>query len=194
MCVRGCVLSHSCVRLCGTPWTVTHQAALFMEFSRQEYWNGLPRPHPGDLPNPRIEPTSPALAGGFFTIVPCLVAQLCLTLCNPMDYILPGSLSIGILQARILESVTWPSSRGSSWPRDWTQVSHRWILYHLSQLPLAPLKHTKENLNKWRNKASSWFGRLSIVKMSFLPSWLYTANAILITNSTGLVWNLTSWF
>ena len=39
-----------------TPWTVAHQAPLPMEFSRQEYWNGLPFPPPGDLPNPRIEP------------------------------------------------------------------------------------------------------------------------------------------
>ena len=39
-----------------------------MEFSRQEYWSGLPFPSPGDLPNPGIEPGSPALAGGFFTI------------------------------------------------------------------------------------------------------------------------------
>ena len=41
-----------------------------MRFSRQEYWNGLPCPPPGDLPDPEIKPTflmSPALAGGFFT-------------------------------------------------------------------------------------------------------------------------------
>ena len=59
------------VRLCGTPQTAAHQAALSLGFSRQEYWSGLPRPAPGDLPNPRIEPTSllsPALAGGFCTI------------------------------------------------------------------------------------------------------------------------------
>ena len=46
------------------------QAPLSMELSRQEYWNGLPCPPPGDLPDPGIEPpslTSPALAGGFFT-------------------------------------------------------------------------------------------------------------------------------
>ena len=47
---------------------VTHQAPLSMEFSRQEYENGLPFPSPGDLPDPRIEPASPELAGGFFTI------------------------------------------------------------------------------------------------------------------------------
>jgi len=38
-----------------------------MEFSRQEYWSGLPFPPPGDLPDPGIEPVSPALADGFFT-------------------------------------------------------------------------------------------------------------------------------
>ena len=41
-----------------TPWTVAYQAPLFMGFSRQEYWSGLPFPPPGDLPNPGIEPTS----------------------------------------------------------------------------------------------------------------------------------------
>ena len=44
-----------------TPWTVSHQAHLCMEFSRQEYWNGLPFPFLGDLPDPGIEPGSPAL-------------------------------------------------------------------------------------------------------------------------------------
>ena len=43
------------------PWTIAHQAPLSMEFSRKEYWNGLPFPSPGDLPNPGIEPRSPAL-------------------------------------------------------------------------------------------------------------------------------------
>ena len=51
-----------------------------------------------------------------------LVAQLCVTLWDPMDCNLPGSSVHGILQARILEWVAMPSSRGSSWPRDWTQV------------------------------------------------------------------------
>ena len=50
-----------------TPWTVAHQAPLSMRFSRQEHWSGLPFPPPGDLPNPGIEPSSPALTGGFFT-------------------------------------------------------------------------------------------------------------------------------
>ena len=51
-------------------WTVAHQAPLSMEFSRQEYWSGLPFPSPGDLPYPGIKLASPAFAGGFFTTVP----------------------------------------------------------------------------------------------------------------------------
>ena len=43
------------------PWTVARQVPLSMGFSRQEYWSGLPRPPPGDIPNPGIEPRSPAL-------------------------------------------------------------------------------------------------------------------------------------
>ena len=44
-----------------TPWTVTHLTPVSMGFPRQEYWNGLPFPSPGVLPNPGIEPESPAL-------------------------------------------------------------------------------------------------------------------------------------
>ena len=47
--------SLSCVRLFVTPWTAAHQAPPSMEFSRQEYWSGLPFSSPGDLPDPGIE-------------------------------------------------------------------------------------------------------------------------------------------
>ena len=53
-----------------------------------------------------------------------LVAQLCLTLCDPMDCSLPSSSVHGLLQARLLEWVLIPFSRGSSWLRDWTWVFH----------------------------------------------------------------------
>ena len=46
--------------LFATPWTVAHQAPLSTEFSRQEYWSGLPLPPPGDLPDPGMEPASPS--------------------------------------------------------------------------------------------------------------------------------------
>ena len=59
----------SCLTLV-TPWTVACQAPLSMGFPRQEYWSGFPFPSPGDFPDPGIKPTSPALAGGFFTVEP----------------------------------------------------------------------------------------------------------------------------
>ena len=52
--------TQSCPTLCD-PWTVAHQVPPSMGFSRQEYWSGLPFPSPEDLPDPRIEPGSPAL-------------------------------------------------------------------------------------------------------------------------------------
>ena len=52
-------LSH--VQLFAIPWTVVYQPSLSMGFSRQEYWSRLLFPSPGDLPDPEIEPSSPAL-------------------------------------------------------------------------------------------------------------------------------------
>ena len=89
-----CAQSFSHVQLFETPWTIAHQAILSMEFSRQEYWSGLPCPPPGDLPNPGIEPRSPTL-------------QVDSLLSEP-----PGS-------PRILEWRAYPFFRGSSWPRNW---------------------------------------------------------------------------
>ena len=56
----GSLVAKSCPTL-ATPWTVAHQAPLSMGFSRQGYWSGLPFRFPGDLPDPGIEPRSPAL-------------------------------------------------------------------------------------------------------------------------------------
>ena len=67
------------VQLCATLRTVAHQAPLFMGFSRQEYWSGLPCPPPGNLPDPGIKPASlmsTALVGGFFTTSVTWEAQI----------------------------------------------------------------------------------------------------------------------
>ena len=56
-----CVLVPCCVWLFATSWTAALQAPLSLEFSRQEYWSGLPFPSPGDLSNPGIKPESPEL-------------------------------------------------------------------------------------------------------------------------------------
>ena len=58
------------VRLFATPWTIAHQAPPSMGLSRQEYWSGLPFPSPGDLPDPGIEPRSPALQADALTSEP----------------------------------------------------------------------------------------------------------------------------
>ena len=63
-----CVLRH--IQFFATQWTVTCQAPMSMGFSKQAYWSGLPFPSPGDLPDPGIEPVSPALAGRFLTTEP----------------------------------------------------------------------------------------------------------------------------
>ena len=93
----GGLVAKSCPTL-GGPWTVACWAPLTMEFSRQEYSSGLP------FPSPKMK---------------AKVVQSSPTLCDPMDYTVHG-----ILQARILEWVAFPFSRGSSQPRDQTQVSN----------------------------------------------------------------------
>ena len=96
----------------------------------------------------------------FFSVCVCLLAtQSCPTLCNPMNYSLPGSSVHGILQAKILECVAISFFRGSYRPRDQTHISctGRWTLYHLSPMvaaskpaPLAnsalPVFHSSEAL------------------------------------------------
>ena len=64
------------------------------------------------------------IIGSLYLLIESEVAHLCPTLCNPVDCSLPGSSLHGILQARILEWVAIPVSRGSSQPRDRTWVSH----------------------------------------------------------------------
>ena len=115
------------VQLFVTLRTVTHQALLSMGFSRQEYWSGLPCLLQGIFLTQGSNSCVlyPGLAGRFFTTsatyvkVKLKTPQLCPTLCSPMDCTVHG-----ILQARILEWVAFPFSKGSSQPRDWTQVSH----------------------------------------------------------------------
>ena len=76
-------------------------------------------------------------------------------LCNPRDFTPPGSSVLGISQARILEWVAISSSRGSSWPRDWTRVSciGRQILYHWvtweAQALITLLQNLPLDLHPW---------------------------------------------
>ena len=87
------VKSLSRVCLFATPWTVAHQAPSSMEFSRQECWSGLPFPSAGDLPDPEIEPGSPALQA------------------DSLPLGCQGSLYVG---SHLLSVITW-SSREVTW-------------------------------------------------------------------------------
>ena len=124
--------------------------------------------------------------------------QSCPTLCDPMDCSPPGSSVHGILQARTLEWVAMTSSRGSSWPRDWTQVSciGRQFLYHERHLesPRKNIGHDKCQIldceraeepdragGTWRSKSLVLFHFSSCIVQStrrnvFKPS-LYVLNS-----------------
>ena len=96
------------------------------------------------------------------------VSQSCPTLCNPMDYCSPPGSSIhGILQARILEWVAIAFSRGSSWPRDRTQVSHI-AGRHFN------LWATREVLmyNRWPEILIGWI-KIIVTKGSFSKAYLW---------------------
>ena len=90
-----------------TPWTVAHQVPLSMEFSRREYWSGLPFPFPGDLPHPGTEPRSPVFQADSLSFEPprmsllsprwpLIITLLCLLLslvisvtCTLLSFLLP---------------------------------------------------------------------------------------------------------
>ena len=91
----------------------------------------------------------------FLCVCICLAAQSCLTLCDPMDCSPPCSSVHGILQARILEWIAMPFSRGSFWPKDWTQVfcvAGRFITICAIVLPplklLQPIKSSERKSQK----------------------------------------------
>ena len=119
------------VQLFATSWTVAHQSPLSMEFSRQEYWSGLPCPPPGDLPDPRFEFTSlvsPALVRMFFTTTLHLISLSRLDSTSPK---LPRS----------HQNTAWmqlASRTGKLQPLKWalcrqqgiSQAESSWILQH----------------------------------------------------------------
>ena len=93
-----------------------------MQFSRQEYWRGLLFPPPGDLPELLSRSSLTQVISACALCAKSL--ESCPTLFNPTDCSPPGSSVHGILQARILEGVPMPFSRGSSRPRDPAHVSY----------------------------------------------------------------------
>ena len=151
-----------------TPWTVDYQAPQSMEFSRQEYWSGLPFPLQGIFPTQGLNLGLPHYKQMLYHLShqgsPRLglevkwseVAQSYLTLCNPVDCSLPGSSIHGILQARILrnpyilspvETLTW------GWDGKWSLLEGDEVQgqTHL----VCPVKQLFHPL-KQKNKNRTW--------------------------------------
>ena len=150
-----CLVAQSCVWLLATVWTVARQAPLPMEFSRQEYWSGLPFPSPGDLPEPRIKPaflmftslqedSSPTEPSGkpFAKFQFSSVAQSCPTLCDPMKCSTPGL----PVHHQLPEFTQTQVHRVS----DAIQPSHPL----LSPSPPAPNPSKNQSLSQWVNQST----------------------------------------
>ena len=116
-----CLVAQSFSTVLWPPWTVACQVPLSLGFPRQEYWGGLPFPSPGDFPDSGIKPESPvspalqadslpaeSLGKSPFTHYGAAAAaakslQSCPTLCDPLNWSLPGSSIHGVFWARVLE-------------------------------------------------------------------------------------------
>ena len=172
------LLSH--VRLCATPWTVAHQAPPSMGFSRQEYWGGLPFPSPGDLPDPGIEPRSPALQADALTSEPPGKLPY-----EDKEPISPGSAKLGQGQAGVdwglcsdpghcpawllaafekqLSSLTilsvWEATVGSpQWLKPYFLLNGSSILHSAPPISLQPNLRTTSGLVK--TPAFVWGGKM----------------------------------
>ena len=94
------------------------------------------------------------------------VAQLCPTLCDPMDCSLPGSSVHGILQERILEWIAVPFSRGSPQPKDWTRSRTLQVDSLLSELPGKLNQWNKQDSNSiWSNSLALYWGWKHVYKL-----------------------------
>ena len=116
--ITVCLVAKLCLTL-ATPWTVTHQASLFMGFSRPRYWSGLPFPSPWDLLDPGIESVSSVLAGMLFTsVLPgktlCTYLNLYLHICTYICICIFSCIFRPVLTS--LSSTTSDSSDGEQIP------------------------------------------------------------------------------
>ena len=157
------------------PWAVVCQAPISMEFSREEYWNGLPFPPPEDLPHPGIESRFPALAGGFFIIWAIgksntqgynflVRTPICLWNCVVLDLSVPldGEGNGTPLQYSCLEN---PMDRGAWWAavhgvdRSRTRLSDFTFTLHFHALEKEMATHS--SVLAWRIPGTGEPGGLS---------------------------------
>ena len=114
------LITQSCLTLCDPMDCIAYQVPLSVEFSRPEYWSGLPFPSPGDLCNPGIKPRSPALQADSLLLAPLGSPEQCLCVCvshsvvsdslRPLDCSPPGSSVHGIFRQEYWTGLPFPSS------------------------------------------------------------------------------------
>ena len=124
---QACMLSRSVVQFFATPWTVACQVPLSLGFSRQEYWGGLSFPSPGDLPDPGIEPGSPALQVDFFY---CLIHR---------------EVTRDHMACKTKTSASWPFTKISLLSKPCSRVE----LNHVLETPGSFTLSSKSAKNSW---------------------------------------------
>ena len=165
---------HSCLTLFQPPWTVAHQAPLSMGFSMQEYWSGLPFPSPGDLPNPGIEPTVPALAGRFFTTEPpgkriystnnlsCKSTWIMLDFCRVKS---PATHSF---QGQVRAHPFWNLA-------DTQELDSYWICFPIQERELGFQDHRRPGWGTWG--FHPWDGWDGVARMPWFEKWICPVQA-----------------
>ena len=136
-----------------------------------------------------------------FVMCVCVLSRV--WLCKPMDYSLPGSSVHGIFQARILEWVAMPSSRGSSWPRNQTHVScvsciGRWVLYHPRSPTLVKVGTNTvavSSLAHKRHRAGGETGEVGLLPAlpTRLPSIMLPHWREVLENTQHHQWGIPAW-
>ena len=150
------------VRLFATPWIVAYQASPSMGFSRQEYWSGLPFPSPGDLPDPRIKPGSPALQAASLPTEPPSEAKWKSLSCVS-DSLQPHGLygpwnslgqNTGVGSLFLLQGIFPTQGSNPALPHC------RWTLYQLSHKG-SPLSHQGyPNFKNWNNNPNAYWASI----------------------------------
>ena len=168
--------SLSRVQLFATPWTVAHQAPPSMEFSRQEYWSGLPFPSPGDLPDPGTEPRSPALQAD---ALPSEPPGTHLVLTGAMDLKLSAAAQTShALNGHIFKTPAFPEklplkpSVGERPAVFCLLVFFKFSIHHPIPLKSSVKKGTSADIENglwtlWEKEREEWIGRVALKRTHY---------------------------
>ena len=157
-------LSH--VQLFVTPWTVAYQAPLYMRFSRREDWSGLPFPSPGDLPNPGIEPGSPALEADALPSEP------------------PGKSPGSFQMNQLFASGRWPKYWSFSLSISPSKEHPDLISFRMDWLDLLALQGTLKSLLQHHSSKASILLHSAFFTIQLSHPYITTGKTITLTRQT----------